>query len=53
MQYLLLFAICFVLIGFFMFILTKSKKKSSCACGQGHCQTGQVCDNKESDGIKH
>jgi len=49
MQFILLFLVCFVIMGFFMFIVGKSKKKSSCGCGQGHCQTGQTCENKEKE----
>ena len=47
MQYVAVFIIVFAFIALYMFVLSKKKSKGSCGCGQGHCQTGETCENAD------
>lgn len=49
MQIVILFLICFVVILFYMMVLSKKKTKGSCSCGQGNCETGETCENTENE----
>jgi len=47
MQFAAIFIICFIVIIFFMFVLSKKKSTGSCSCGRGNCQTGTPCEEDE------
>ncbi|TCK62667.1 hypothetical protein [Seleniivibrio woodruffii] len=44
-QFFVVFGGVFVAVAFFSLVLFMRRKKSSCRCGQGHCQTGTKCDS--------
>ncbi|MCD8553351.1 hypothetical protein [Seleniivibrio sp.] len=47
MQFFAVFIGVFIAVAFFALVLFLRRNKSSCKCGQGHCQTGEKCDTHD------
>ncbi|WP_303852478.1 hypothetical protein [Seleniivibrio woodruffii] len=48
-QFIAVFSGVFIAVTFFALVLFARRNKSSCKCGQGHCQTGQKCETDKDN----